>query len=215
MNKSNSKISSQNSKFSNNSKLIGESYDSKLLKENLQDFYKNSKDKLLRLKNEIDELEDECDRQNHENNLLNITHMELIKYNDELNLRIKGMKERILIAQKKKTQMQNQSRDIRKDTDSISKDIDTMKINNQYKVKLIQNDIDHVNVVKENNVKSIRNKIATEQKLQDSIIDKSNELRHEIARYKDLIKHTSDQDNARNKDIVKETDEMTKFLTKL
>ena len=151
----------------------------------------------------------------HENKMLQIRNNELIQYNDELNLRIKGMKEKILIAQKNKAKLQGQTRDLRKDIDGISKDIDSMKINNQFKVKLIQNDIDHVNVIKENNIKALRNKIQVEQNYQDTLIKKMNEIKDEIANYKDLIKKTTSEDNSRNKQIVKETNEMTKFLTNL
>ena len=198
------------------SKLGGaDSIDSQLLKDNLSEFFKNSKEKLTRLKNEIEDLENENQRQTHENKMLQIRNNELIQYNEELNLRIKGMKEKMLIAQKNKAKLQGQTRDLRKDIDGISKDIDSMKINNQFKVKLIQNDIDHVNVIKENNIKALRNKIQVEQNYQDSLIKKMNEIKDEIASYKDLIKRTTSEDNSRNKQIVKETNEMTKFLTNL
>jgi chromosome segregation ATPase len=197
------------------SKLGADSIDSQLLKDNLSEFFKNSKEKLTRLKNEIEDLENENQRQTHENKMLQIRNNELIQYNEELNLRIKGMKEKMLIAQKNKAKLQGQTRDLRKDIDSISKDIDSMKINNQFKVKLIQNDIDHVNVIKENNIKALRNKIQVEQNYQDSLIKKMNEIKDEIAHYKELIKSTTSEDNSRNKQIVKETNEMTKFLTNL
>lgn len=197
------------------SKLGADSIDSQLLKDNLSEFFKNSKEKLNRLKNEIEDLENENQRQTHENKMLQIRNNELIQYNEELNLRIKGMKEKMLIAQKNKAKLQGQTRDLRRDIDSISKDIDSMKINNQFKVKLIQNDIDHVNVIKENNIKALRNKIQVEQNYQDSLIKKMNEIKDEIASYKDLIKRTTSEDNSRNKQIVKETNEMTKFLTNL
>ena len=90
-----------------------------------------------------------------------------------------------------------------------------MKLNNQFKVKLVQNDIDHTNVIKENNVKALRNKIQVEQNYQDTLINKMNDIKDEVGRYKDLIKHAMSDDNDRNKLLVKETNEMTKFLTNL
>lgn len=211
-----SKISHNTSKHSlKDSKIGADSIDSQILKDNLSEFFKNSKEKLTRLKNEIDDLENENQRQTHENKMLQIRNMELIQYNDELNLRIKGMKEKMLIAQKNKSKLQTQTKDLRKDIDSINKDMDSMKINNQFKVKLIQNDIDHTNVIKENNIKALRNKVQVEQNYQESLIKKMDEIKDEIARYKDLIKHTSSEDNVRNKQIVKETNDMTKFLINL
>jgi len=198
------------------SRLAGaDSIDSQQLKDNLSEFFKNSKEKLTRLKNEIDDLENENNRQTHENKMLQIRNSELIQYNEELNLRIKGMKEKMLIAQKNKSKLLNQIKDLKRDKDEISKEIDSMKINNQFKVKLIQNDIDHTNVIKENNVKALRNKIQVEQNYQENLIGKMNEIKDDIDRYKQLIKGTTSEDNVRNKQIVKETNEMTKFLTNL
>lgn len=90
-----------------------------------------------------------------------------------------------------------------------------MKINNQYKVKIIQNEIDHVNVIKENNIKGIRAKIQIEQNNHDNMLSKMAEMKDQISKYKELIKGASSDDNVRNKQIVKETVEMTKFLTNL
>lgn len=212
-----SRMSHNTSKHSiKDSRLVGaDSIDSQLLKENLTEFFKNSKEKLTRLKSEIDDLESENNRQTHENKMLQIRNSELIQYNDELNLRIKGMKEKMLIAQKNKAKLLNQIKDLKRDKDEISKEIDSLKINNQFKVKLIQNDIDHINVIKENNIKALRNKIQVEQNFQDNLINKMNEIKDDIDRYKDLIKGTTSEDNTRNKQIVKETNEMTKFLTNL
>lgn len=211
-----SKISHNSSKRSLKESRVGaDSIDSQQLKDNLSEFFKNSKEKLTRLKNEIEDLETENQRQTHENKMYQIRNMELIQYNEELSLRINGMKEKMLIAQKNKAQLQNQTRELRKDIDVISKDIDSMKINNQFKVKLIQNEIDHTNVIKENNIKALRNKIQVEQNYQDSLINKMSDIKDEIARYKELIKSTTSDDNVRNKQIVKETNEMTKFLTSL
>lgn len=95
-------MSHQTSKNSlKESKVVGmDSIDSQLLKDNLSEFFKNSKEKLSKLKVEIEDLETENVRQTHENKMLQIRNNELIQYNEELDLRLKGMKEKILIAQK-------------------------------------------------------------------------------------------------------------------
>lgn len=208
---------SKTSKHSLKDSRLGgaDAIDSQLLKDNLSEFLKNSKEKLTKLKTEIDDLDNENQSQTHDNNMLSIRNQELISYNEELNLRIKGMKEKILIANKKKTKLQSQTKDLRSDIDSICKDVDSMKINNQFKVKLVQNEIDHVNVIKENNVKALRNKIQVEQNYQDNLLTKMNEIKDDISRYKELIKGATAEDNTRNKQIVKETNEMAKFLTNL
>ena len=210
-----SKLSHNTSKSLNDSKLGIESIDSQILKDNLQEFFKSSKEKLSRLKVETDELEVENSRITHENLMLQIRNRELIQYNEELNLRVKGMKEKILIGQKNKNNLLNQTKDIRKDIDNLSKDIDVMKITNQYKVKVVQNDIDHINVIKENNIKALRAKLQAEQNYQDSLISKIKEVKDEIVKYKSLLKSNSKEDEERNNQIIKETNDMTKFLTSL
>ena len=47
-----------------------DSIDSQLLKDNLGEFFKNSKEKLTRLKGEIEDLEQKNTRQTHENKKL-------------------------------------------------------------------------------------------------------------------------------------------------
>lgn len=210
-----SRHSNNFSKSLNDSKVGLDSINSQVLKDNLQEFFKNSKEKLSRLKVEIEEWEVENGRQTHENKMLQIRNNELIQYNDELNLRIKGMKEKLLIANKNKSKLQTQTKTIRKDIETLSKDIDSMRIDNQYKVKVKQNEIDHINVIKENSIKSLRSKIQSEQSQQDALIKQMNEVKDEISKYKSLIKSNNQEDCERNKQIIKETNDMTKFLSSI
>lgn len=189
--------------------------DSEVLKTNLQEFYKNSKEKLLKLKGEIEVIELENQRQKEENIKLNLKSLELQTNNEELNLRLKGMKEKVIAAHKHKSNLQIQIRDTKKDVESTSRKIDTMKIDSNYKVKMIQNDIDHINNVKENNVKSIKKKIENEEALQANLREKISEITAEIGKYKNLIVELNEQDSLRSKQLHKETAEMTKFLSEL
>jgi hypothetical protein len=189
--------------------------DSHVLKNNLQEFYKNSKDKLLKLKSEIDLIESDNERQKEENNKLNLNYLELIQTNEALGLRLKGMKEKMILANKNRTNLNNQIRDMKKDMESTSTEIETMKIDNNYKIKMIQNEIDHTNVVKQNNVESIRKKINHEEDIQENLNEKITEIKGEIEKYKDLIKELNQHDSVRTKGLLKETAEMTKFLSEL
>ena len=68
--------------------------DTSLLKKNFKEFYQNSKEKLLKLKSLIEEVEEDNERQKVENNQLGIQATECKKLDEELSLRIKGMKEK-------------------------------------------------------------------------------------------------------------------------
>jgi len=213
--KSNSKINNNNNKSLSNSKIILESVQSEILKENLNEFFQTSKEKLTRLKEEITIIQNENQEQENENRMLSMRNSELIEYNQELNMRIKGMKEKLLMINKNKTKLQLEIRDIRKDIDVLNKDMDSLKIDNQFKVRVVQNEIDHTNVTKENTIKSIRAKILSEQEYQNRVIKQIEDYREEIIKYKKLIKDNSNEESSRNKEIIKKTTEMTKFLLNL
>jgi chromosome segregation ATPase len=189
--------------------------DSELLKTNLQEFYKNSKEKLLKLKGEIESIETENENQKNENNQLNLKLLDLQNYNEELGLRLKGTKEKFINAQKHKSFLQNQIRDLKKEVEFTTRKMDTMKIDNSFKVKMIQNEIDHIHVIKENNIKSIKKKIENEEAYQTNLNEKIKEIREEIGKYKSLITELNEQDSVRTKELHKETADMTKFLSEL
>ena len=208
---SNSKTLSKNPSMKNKNDI---SVDSELLKTNLTDFYSNTKEKLLVLKNEIDSLKNENEKQKEENNLLDIKYKMLISYNEDLNLKIKGMKEKLIYANKNKNNLTLQIRDVRKEAEFTGREIDTMKIDTNYKVKQILNDIDHINNVKDNNIKSLQKKIEAEQTYFNELTSKIDEIKTETAKYKELIREAG-CDDTRNKTLIKETAEMAKFLSEL
>lgn len=129
--------------------------DTEVLKGSLQEFYRNSKEKLSNVKTEVELIETENNRQKEENILLNLKSNELSKFNDELTLRLKGMKEKVIVSHKHKFNLQNQVRDMKREIESTSRKIDTIKIDNNYKIQMIQNEIDHTQMVKEKDRKSV------------------------------------------------------------
>ena len=105
-----------------------------ILKSNLQQFYANSKEKLIKLKSEITLIDSENERQKDENNQLNLTYQQYLQMNEDLSIRIKGMKEILISTYKNKTNLQNQLKDLQKEIDHTDKDIEIYKIDNNYKV---------------------------------------------------------------------------------
>lgn len=204
-------IMSKKSVVNSDENILG----SVILKSNLQQFYNNSKEKLIKLKSEITLLDNENERQKDENNQLNMTYNECLNKNEEICLRIKGMKEILLAAVKNKTSLQNELRDIQKQIDQTDKDIEIYKIDNNYKVKIIQNDIEHTKNTKEDQVKNLQQKIENEVNMSNNLIDKIREIKEEIQKYKELIQDFDKVDNTRNNNILKETNDMKKFLAEL
>lgn len=186
-----------------------------VLKNNLQQFYAQSKEKLLALKNEITLIDNENEKERDELNNLNLNLQENITNNEELGIRIKGMKEILLSTLKNKANLQNQLKEYQKEIDHTDKDIELYKIDNNFKVKIIQNDIEHTKNTKEDQIKNIEKKIENENNTGNGLIEKINEIKEEIKKYKELIQDFDKVDNNRNNNLLKETNDMKKFLAEL
>ncbi len=214
MNKSNSKASKNDPSEKSGDKSFM-SMDSTAIRNNLQEFYKTSKDKLLKLKSEIEEIENDNEKQIMENQLQKNKITELEIQNEQMIKENKENRAKILEMNKQKASLLAQNRDLKKEIEEIDKEIESFKLDNQYKIKVLQNDIEHINVMKETNLKILKNKEIQEQMNEDKLNDQIAEYKKEIQKYKSLIEELHEQDNERNKLIVQETAEMTKFLENL
>lgn len=188
---------------------------STILKGNLNQFYAQSKEKLMSLKNEITLIDNENEREKDELRQLTLQLQENTTINGELSIRTKGMKEILLSTTKNKTNLQNQLREYQKEIDHTDKDIELYKIDNNFKVKIIQNDIEHTKNTKEDQKKNLEKKIENENITGNGLIEKINEIKEEIQKYKNLIQDFDKVDNNRNNDLLKETNDMKKFLAEL
>jgi chromosome segregation ATPase len=188
---------------------------SSILKSNLQQFYAQSKEKLMALKNEINLIENENEKERDEFNQMKINLQANIHRNEELSIRLKGMKEIMLSTFKNKNNLQNQLKDFQKAIDHTDKDIELYKIDNNYKVKVIQNDIEHTKNTKEDQKKNMEKKIENEANTGNGLVEKINEIKEEIKKYQELIQDFDKVDNARNNNLLKETNDMKKFLAEI
>jgi len=191
------------------------SIDTSALKNNFKEFYQTSKEKLLKMKDLIEEVEDDNKRQKLENNQLGLQVIELQKTDKELNLRLKGMKEKLISAQKHKNYLQFQIKDFKSEVEATNRKIDTLKIDGNFKVKMVQSDIEHIKNLKEITLRTIKSKIENELTFQKNIKEKIQEITEEINKYKSFIIEINQPDSVRTKEIEKETYEMTKFLSNL
>ena len=186
-----------------------------VLKTNLQQFYAQSKEKLTSLKNEITLVDNENQKEKDELDALNLNLQENTHNNEELAIRTKGMKEILLSTIKNKTVLQTQLKDFQKQIDHTDKDIELYRIDNNFKVKIIQNDIEHTKNTKEDQKKNLEKKIENEMNTGNGFVEKINEIKEEIKKYKDLIQDFDKVDNNRNNNLLKDTNEMKKFLAEL
>ena len=191
------------------------SMDSTALRNNIQEYYKTSKEKLMKLKAEIEEIDQENEKQKMENKLQEEKINELALQNEHLLKSNKEMRANIFELYKKKSSLIAQNRDLNKEIEELDKAVESVKVENNYKIKVLQNDIDHINNLKENNVKLIKSKIEYERSNEDKLNETSKEYRKEISKFRALIDELHNQDCERNRLLVKETIDMTKFLSEL
>ena len=213
MNKSNTRISKGSPSQKSDRSFV--SMDSVAMRNNLQEFYKTSKEKLLKLKTEIEEIENDNEKQLMENQLLQTKINELEVQNEQLIKENKENRVRIMGLNAEKASLTSQTRELKKEIEDLDKEIETIKLENQYKIKILQNDIDHINIMKETNMKSLKSREVQEQMNEDKLNEQIKDYKKEIAKYKLMIEELHDQDAERNKLIVQETVEMTKFLENL
>ena len=213
MNKSNTRISKGSPSQKSDRSFV--SMDSVAMRNNLQEFYKTSKEKLLKLKTEIEEIENDNEKQLMENQLLQTKINELEVQNEQLIKENKENRVRIMGLNTEKASLTSQTRELKKEIEDLDKEIETIKLENQYKIKILQNDIDHINIMKETNMKSLKSREVQEQMNEDKLNEQIKDYKKEIAKYKLMIDELHDQDAERNKLIVQETVEMTKFLENL
>ncbi len=124
------------------------------------------------------------------------------------------MKEMIIQEQKLKHQLQTQIKDGNKQKESLTREIESLKNDNNYKVKIMENDIEHIHVVKENNINIIRKKIEAELSNQNTLLQQIDETKISIDHYNKLmgdIRYAADKDE----DVLKQSAEMTKFLSQI
>ena len=186
-----------------------------VLKTNLAQFYAQSKEKLTALKNEITLIDNENQKETDENNSLSLNLQENTHNNEDLAIRIKGMKEILLSTVKNKTNLQTELKDFQKQIDHTDKDIELYRIDNNFKVKIIQNDIEHTKNTKEDQKKNLEKKIENESNTGSGFVEKINEIKEEIKKYKELIQDFDKVDNSRNNNLLKDTNDMKKFLAEL
>lgn len=192
-----------------------ETIDTQVLKNSMEEFFRNSKEKILKMKDDISLVQkDNKKLQNELPNLKN-KQSELNNINDELNLRLVGMKEKLLAAQKIRNNLQLEFKDLKQESDSAENEIETLKINHNYKLKLLQNDNEHIANTKENQLKCIKTKIEFQNSYQTELYTKIEHTKEQIKKYKILLDNLDKHDSERNQTLLKEASEMSKFLSQI
>ena len=169
----------------------------------LSDFYKVAKEKLLAVKNDVQTAKKELE------------YSDLLNESKVLDIKIKGMNEKVIIAKRNATILESQINLTRSEINNANSEIDFLKLETDNKVKRIQNESKQINVVKENQMKSIQERIDKEKEINKELIQKIKEVEKRIKELTYSIENATLEENRKNNAILNEAAEMNKFLSEL
>lgn len=181
----------------------------------LNEFYKVAKEKLTAVKNEVETAKKEYLAQKEINRKKDLEYNELLNESKLLDMRIKGMNEKLIISKKNENALQSQINEMRGALDSANAEIDYLKIETNKKVESIQNKQDYVNDVKKNKVNDIQERIKKEDETKKELEEKIKEVESKIKEYMYKIDMANNLENKKNNIIINEAHEMNKFLSEL
>ena len=181
----------------------------------LKEFYTVAKEKLLALKNEVENSEKNYETQKEINQKKDLEYKELMIESKELDLRIKGLNEKLINAKKTKKNLETQIKEMKEEISSAESEIDHLKIETDNKVKNVQNEAGHINVVKQNQVISIQERIKKEQEINDDLKNKIEEAENKIKEITSAINEINAIEGKKNDVILDDAAEMNKFLSEI
>ena len=181
----------------------------------LKEFYTVAKEKLLALKSEVENSEKNYETQKEINQKKDLEYKELMIESKELDLRIKGLNEKLINAKKTKKNLETQIKEMKEEISSAESEIDHLKIETDNKVKTVQNEAGHINVVKQNQVISIQERIKKEQEINDDLKNKIEEAENKIKEISSAINEINAVEGKKNDIILGDAAEMNKFLSEI
>ena len=181
----------------------------------LSEFYKVAKEKLLAVKNDLETAKKEYEVQKEINRKKELEYNDLLNETKELDIKIKGMNEKVLIAKRNASILESQINLTKSEINNANSEIDFLKLETDNKVKRVENESKQINVVKENQMKSIQERIDKEKEINKELIKKIKEVEGRIKELTYSIDNASVEENKKNNALLNEAAEMNKFLSEL
>ena len=185
------------------------------IKGQLSEFYKVAKEKLLAVKNDVQTAKKEYETQKEKNRKKELEYNDLLKESKELDIKLKGMNERVIIAKRTANILESQINLTRAEISNANSEIDFLKLETDNKVKRVQNESKKINVVKDNQMKTIQERIDKEKEINKELLQKIKEVEGRIKELTYSIDNASVEENKKNNALLNEAAEMNKFLSEL
>ena len=203
-------MSSTKKSKTNSSKSISIDVQSKLA-----EFYKVAKERLLAVKNDLETSKKEYLAQKEINRKKELEYNSLLNESKELDMKIKGMNEKIVSARRAQNYLRSQIELTKNEIMNANSEIDFLKLETDVKVKRISNENKKINEAKENQLKSIQERLAKEKIINEELKEKIKEAENRIKELSGKIENANIQENKKNIAILKELADMNKFLSEL
>ena len=181
----------------------------------LSEFYKVAKEKLLAVKNDVENSKKEYAAQKEINRKKELEYSDLLKESKLLDLRIKGMNEKLLIAKRNESNLESQINLTKAQIANGNSEIDYMKIETDQKVQKVQNDSKIIESVKQSQMKSIQERMDKEKETNKQLREKIKEVESRIKELTYSLENAYSEENKKRNAILNEAAEMNKFLSEL
>ena len=181
----------------------------------IREFYANTKEKLLKLKDEIQKSQSEYEQQKVIVEKKALLYNETQEENKKLELLLQGWNERVLQANKTKLILQQNIQKRKNLMDKNSQDLDNLKIDVDYKITNVKNNAEWINQVKKNFINAIQEKINKEKELNKELKKRIQETTDKIEEIKQDLFLNDANEGKYKKALLDEAAEMTKFLAEI
>jgi len=181
----------------------------------IREFYANTKEKLLKLKDEIQKSQSEYEQQKVIVEKKVLLYNETQEENKKLELLLQGWNERVLQANKTKLILQQNIQKRKNLMDKNSQDLDNLKIDVDYKINNVKNNAEWINQVKKNFINAIQEKINKEKELNKELKKRIQETTDKIEEIKQDLFLNDANEGKYKKALLDEAAEMTKFLAEI
>ena len=137
---------------------------------------------------------------------------ELSEKNKDYEIRLKGLKEKLLLEKKENTNLYKQLRNLTNNINETNNEIQKNKINGEYYLHKAENNINSDNSNLNLRNQSYNNKIEDELKKQKELKNKISLIDNEIMKYQMMINQIENVNELNNQEIKQQNEDMIKFL---
>ena len=181
----------------------------------LNEFYKVAKEKLTLLKNDLETSKKEYLLQKEINRKKELEYNKLLNQSKELDIKIKGVNEKIISAKRTENFLRNQIELTKAEISNANSEIDHLKVETSTKVKRVKDENDKINSVKENQLNFIKERLDKEQNINNELKERIKDAEKRIKELTGKIDKTAIAENKKNNQLLDELAEMNKFLSEL